>query len=108
LLADLPFQDPSLDRLRAELLNLAASGSSLEKAGVQAHFARLGLSELVARFATRKVLPDGGQQEADTAEDVPEALFLRAAQNLRQMADEASGLQRRHRGPPGHDGDLRR
>jgi DNA primase len=108
LLADLPFQDPSLDRLRAELLNLAASGSSLEKAGVQAHFARLGLSELVARFATRKASPDGGQQEADTAEDVPEALFLRAAQNLRQMADEASGLQRRHRGPPGHDGDLRR
>ena len=35
LLAELPFPDPSLDRLRHELLNLAASGSSLEKPGLR-------------------------------------------------------------------------
>ncbi len=34
-------------------LNLAASGSSLEKAGVQAHFTRKGMAELLARFAWR-------------------------------------------------------
>ena len=40
-LAELAFRDPSLDRLRHELLNLAASGSSLEKAPVFTHFVRL-------------------------------------------------------------------
>ncbi|HEY8253151.1 MAG TPA: DNA primase, partial [Rhizomicrobium sp.] len=45
-LADLELKDPSLDRLRRELLNLAASGSSLEKAGVQTHFTRKGMADL--------------------------------------------------------------
>jgi hypothetical protein len=47
-LAGLDVHDPSLDRLRHELLNLAASGSSLEKAGVQAHFTRKGMADLLA------------------------------------------------------------
>jgi len=109
LLAGLPVMDPSLDRLRTELLNLAASGSSLEKAGVQTHFDRLGLAELAARFAPRSRLPDGERQEADTPEDDPEARFLRAAQDLRQLADGTSehgrllgSLKARH------EGDLRR
>jgi len=50
-LAELDLKDASLDRLRHELLNLAASGSSLEKAGVQAHFTRKGMADLLARFA---------------------------------------------------------
>jgi DNA primase len=54
-LAILELQDPSLDRLRHELLNLAASGSSLEKAGVQTHFARKGMADLLAHFAGRPV-----------------------------------------------------
>ena len=45
-----PFRDPSLDRLRHELLNLAASGSSLEKAAVLTHFMRLGMADLLARL----------------------------------------------------------
>jgi DNA primase len=109
LLAELPVADPSLDRLRAELLNLAASGSSLEKSGVHTHFARLGLAEFETRFAPRTLLPDGGPQEAGTAEDDPEARFLRAAQDLRELANGASehnrllgSLKARH------DGDLRR
>lgn len=109
LLADLPVTDPSLDRLRTELLNLAASGSSLEKVGVHTHFARLGLAELAARFAPRSRLLEGERQEAGTPEDDPEARFLRAAQDLRQLADGASEHgrllgSRRAR----HDGDLRR
>ena len=87
LLAELPVADPSLDRLRAELLNLAASGSSLEKPGVHTHFARLGLAELVARFAPRILHSDSGAQEAGTPEDEPEARFLRTAQELRKLAD---------------------
>jgi DNA primase len=109
LLAGLPITDPSLDTLRAELLNLAASGSSLEKAGVQTHFARLGLAEFAARLAPRNTVPDGDRQEAGTPEDDPEARFLRAAQSLREMAD---GTSDHHRlldaRKMGQDGDLRR
>ena len=65
--------DPSLDRLRHELLNLAASGSSLEKAGVQAHFTRKGMAELLARFA-------------GSAVDDPLASFQRAVADLRELA----------------------
>ena len=72
-LAVLDLSDPSLDRLRHELLNLAASGSSLEKAGVQAHFTRKGMAELLARFAGPAV------------ED-PLASFQRAVADLRELA----------------------
>jgi DNA primase len=109
LLAELPVSDPSLDRLRAELLNLAASGSSLEKAGVQTHFARLGLADFAARLAPGTREPDGDRQEAGTPEDDPQARFLRAAQSLREMA---GGTSDHHRllgaRKTGHDGDLRR
>ena len=72
-LAILELQDPSLDRLRHELLNLAASGSSLEKAGVQTHFTRKGMADLLARFAGRPV------------ED-PHASFQNAVSGLRDLA----------------------
>jgi DNA primase len=109
LLSALPVSDPSLDRLRAELLNLAASGSSLEKAGVQTHFVRQGLSDFAARLAPRDGGPDGERQEAGTPEDDPEARFLRAAQSLREMADGTSDYHRLLGArKAGHDGDRRR
>ena len=91
LLAALPFADPSLDRLRHELLNLAASGSSLEKAPVLNHFTRLGLAELLTRLGQAKRAPDS----ASSANSAPEALsdhdtearFLRAALDLRNLAE---------------------
>ena len=82
LLAVLDLADPSLDRLRHELLNLAASGSSLEKAGVQTHFSRKGMADLLARFAGAPV-------------DDPHASFQRAVEGLRELAS-------------GHQGDARR
>ena len=109
LLAGLPVSDPLLDRLRTELLNLAASGSSLEKAGVQTHFVRQGLADFAARLAPRDAGPDGERQEAGTPEDDPEARFLRAAQSLREMADGTSDYHRLLGArKAGHDGDLRR
>ena len=109
ILAELPVLDPSLDRLRAELLNLAASGSRLEKAGVQTHFARLGLAEFVARLTPRTPLPDGERQEAGTAEDDPEARFLRAARDLRELAEGPSEHNRLlDARKAGHDGEFRR
>jgi DNA primase len=71
-LAVLELADPSLDRLRHELLNLAASGSSLEKAGVQTHFARKGMADLLAHFAGRPV-------------DDPHASFQKAVSGLRDL-----------------------
>src|SRR3984957_17531387 len=74
-LAVLDLADPSLDRLRHELLNLAASGSSLEKAGVQTHLSRKGMADLLARFAGPAV------------ED-PLSSFQRAVQDLRELAGQ--------------------
>jgi DNA primase len=109
LLAELPVLDPSLDSLRCELLNLAATGSSLEKAGVQTHFARLGLTDFAARLAPRDEVQGGDRHEAGTPEDDPEARFLRAAQSLREMADGTSDhLRLLGARKAGHDGDLRR
>jgi DNA primase len=81
ILAVLDVQDPSLDRLRHELLNLAASGSSLEKAGVQAHFTRKGMAELLARFAGSPV-------------DDPRASFQRAVSDLRELAGHQNEARR--------------
>jgi DNA primase len=79
--AGLPFQDPSLDRLRRELLNLAASGSSLEKPHVLTHFVRLGMAELLTRLGASQEAP-----ESEAGEET-EARFLRAASDLREMAE---------------------
>ncbi len=84
MLAQLPITDPSLDRLRHELLNLAASGSSLEKSPVLNHFRRLGMADLIARLA----LPDETPAEPDPlSEHDTEARFLRAALDLRKLAE---------------------
>jgi DNA primase len=83
--AELPFRDPSLDRLRHELLNLAASGFSLEKAPVLNHFMRLGMADLLARLgATPK---PGAATPESVPEDETEARFLRAAADFRAMAE---------------------
>ena len=80
-LAVLDLTDPSLDRLRRELLNLAASGSSLEKTGVQAHFTRKGIADLLAHFA--------GSAVAD-----PHASFQQALADLRELSGHRSDARR--------------
>ena len=79
-LADLELKDPSLDSLRHELLNLAASGSSLEKAGVQTHFTRKGMADLLARFAGPAV-----------EDEDPRTLFQRVVTQLRKQAGTRTG-----------------
>ncbi len=80
-LAVLDLADPSLDSLRHELLNLAASGSSLEKAGVQAHFTRKGLADLLAQFA-------------GVAVEDPLASFQRAMADLRALSGHRDDARR--------------
>ena len=82
-LAELAFRDPSLDRLRHELLNLAASGSNLEKTPVLTHFVHLGMAELLARLGAT---PKPGTPES-MPEDETEARFLRATADFRAMAE---------------------
>jgi DNA primase len=79
-LAGLELKDPSLDSLRHELLNLAASGSSLEKAGVQTHFTRKGMADLLARFAGPAV-----------EDEDPRTLFQRVVVQLRRQSGPRTG-----------------
>jgi DNA primase len=89
-LATLPFSDRSLDSLRHELLNLAASGFRLETGRLEDHLVRSGMSDLVARLRARRASGDIGPAHEMTdggdAEDV-EARWLRAATQLREMAE---------------------
>ncbi len=91
ILAALPFSEPSLDRLRHELLNLAASGSRLESQRLEDHLVRAGMADLVERFKTPRAGVDrsdeghegGGNADADDIE----ARWLHAAAQLREMAE---------------------
>jgi DNA primase len=51
--AELAFQDPQLDRLKRELLHLAASGVTLERTVVENHLVRQGLSMLAERLTAQ-------------------------------------------------------
>ena len=93
ILAQLPFSDRSLDRLRRELLNLAASGSSLENPGLETHLVRLGMADLVARLSRAGAGDLTEVSSVGDAEDV-EARFLRAAAQLRDMAELEPERQR--------------
>ncbi|HVV66038.1 MAG TPA: DNA primase [Rhizomicrobium sp.] len=90
ILAALPFSDRSLDMLRRELLNLAASGFPLENRGLENHLVAKGMAELVARLkggrARRGEVADVRSPGGADAEDA-EARFLRAAHQLRDMAE---------------------
>jgi DNA primase len=89
-LAALHFSDPLLDRLRQELLNLAASGFRLEKGGVESHLIHAGMAELVERLNAHATRAPAGQESGD-GED---ARFLQAAAQLREMAGLASERMR--------------
>ena len=87
-LAWLGLDDPQLDRIRRELLNLAASGKSLDKAAVQNHLVRQGLGLLAERLQTHSVLQSDLKGQAD--EDAREVLWLRTRA---QLADpDSSGI----------------
>jgi DNA primase len=94
ILAALPFTDRSLDSLRHELLNLAASGFRLEKRGLENHLLRKGMADLVTRFGSggHGDLAEASSGGAD-AEDT-EARFLQAAAQLRDMAELEPERQR--------------
>lgn len=100
IVAALPLSDPQLDRLRHELLNLAASGIRLERRGLEHHLERLGLAATVQRLAARRgfgsataeQVPGGpAARQGGTADgEEIEARWLAAAAQLRLLADHGS------------------
>ncbi len=84
-LAALPFSDPLLDRLRQELLNVAASGSRLEKQGLENHLIRQGMADIIARLKAHNVPTEMGEGTA-LGEDA-DAAFLGASSQLRNMVE---------------------
>jgi len=90
LLAALIFRDPSLDSLRRELLNVAASGKRLESRGFENHLVRKGMAELVARFGAQQSSGDAAPKDEESrGGDVgdQEARFIQAAAELRELTE---------------------
>ncbi len=79
-LAWLAIDDPQLDRIRRELLNVASSGKRLDKAAVENHLVRQGLGVLAERLQTHSVLVSDLKGHVD--EEAREALWLKARAQL--------------------------
>src|SRR5262245_39501195 len=87
-LAWLSLDDPQLDRIRQELLNLAASAASLDKTAIEGHFVRQGMGALAERLRTQSVLQADLKGQPD--DEAREALLLRTRA---QLADpDSSGV----------------
>lgn len=92
-LASLPLSNPLLDRLRQELLNLAASGFRLEIERLQDHLVRAGMADLVERLGGLETSGGGGGEGATATNELRadieeiEARWLAAAHQLREIAE---------------------
>jgi DNA primase, catalytic core len=93
LVALLPISDPFLDRLRGELLNVAASGARLENTVLETHLIGHGMADTLQRLKANAV---GGAEvgEGTASGEDADARFLRAAQDLRAMAQTDPERQR--------------
>jgi DNA primase len=79
-LAWLSLDDPQLDRIKTELLNLAASGRRLDNTAIENHLVRQGLGVLAERLKKQSVLISDLKGQAD--EEAREALWLRTRAQL--------------------------
>jgi DNA primase len=93
-LAALPLADRALDSLRHELLNLAASGFTLETLRLEDHLVRAGMAGLLGRLKARRTAvagdPSGGRNAGGGGAvdvDAIETRWLEAAAQLRDMAE---------------------
>jgi DNA primase len=96
MLAALAITDPQLDRLKRELLHLAASGVSLERTVVESHLVRQGMDALAARLAGQTVVQGvvhGVAQGAfaGPADAVHEAAWRRVMAQLHDPDQAAHG-----------------
>jgi|SRR5579871_317124 len=94
MVATLAFHDRSLDSLRHELLNLAASGFRLETAKLEDHLVRAGMASQLGYLKSRRGAIPGDSSSDHNAQgggaidvDAMEARWLEAAAQLRDMAE---------------------
>ncbi len=80
-LANFHFADQELDRLRHELLNLAASAARLERASVENHLSKAGFGELVEQLKAQQVVRSALSGGMDEERGEPRA--VRAIAQLR-------------------------
>jgi len=81
-LARFRFSDQALDRLRHELLNLAASASRLERPAVENHLIQQGLGELAERLRSQTIVRTAQPRGTDVDESEG-----RAARAIAQLRD---------------------
>lgn len=89
--AALPLSDRALDKLRNELLNLAASGFRLETGRLEDHLVRAGMAELVRRLKAWRAKAGlgagfGSAGGGAVVEEI-EARWLAATAQLREIAE---------------------
>lgn len=84
-LASLAFGDPQLDRLRRELLNLASSGVSLDKAVLERHLVGEEISKLTEQLTTEPVLLSNLKGQCDAAGR--EIYLVRLMEQVREGED---------------------
>jgi DNA primase len=89
VLAEMSFGDSALDRLRRELLNLAASGTRLDNSAVEAHLVRQGIGALAERLTKHSVLKIDLKERTDRA--AREALLLRMREQLADPDGSGTG-----------------
>jgi DNA primase len=80
-LASLALDDPQLDRLRHELLNLAASGARLDKDVLERHLVGEEVGKLTEQLTTEPVLLSNLKGQPDAASR--ETLLLRMIEQIR-------------------------
>lgn len=80
-LARFRFSDQALDRLRHELLNLAASASRLERPAVETHLIQQGLGDLAERLKAQTIVRTAHAGETDV--DDSDGRAVRAIAQLR-------------------------
>ncbi|HEY3637379.1 MAG TPA: DNA primase [Rhizomicrobium sp.] len=100
-LAALPLADSSLDNLRHELLQLAASGIRLETGSLEGHLERAGMGWLIERLKPRRVsrsselsLHDKAVEGGSGDSGDFEARWVRAAAQLLDMSESDAERRR--------------
>jgi hypothetical protein len=109
-LANFHFADQELDRLRHELLNLAASAARLERASVENHLSKQGFGELVerlkAQMVVRTALTGGADEEQDEARSARVIAQLHDPDQRSELAKQRDTVFERYL-QRGEDEDLK-
>ena len=86
-LSGLTIEDPSLDKVRGELLHAASSGQSLDSQGIRDHLTERGLGSVYQAMEQRPLLKGMPFTQAGTAAHVVREGFAHAIHRYRKLTD---------------------